>query len=260
MTSRFSFLAAAAATGLSALACSGGDETEFSAPQGSQPQPQGVQQVFEDHYSENGTLSVYESADGLSITFTGLKGVDQPSATALAGSFADLYLALHPELDSVPTEVAALSARLSEQAANAPRLEQDEVAPLAAPVTKSQAFFDATICQIFTVSPTEAYYPTYCKYERGSTLRPGVRTSSTVDALDFVYVLNDGNRDVIVTLYDKVRNTPVPGMATLTMHGGGSWGFASWGGTFNNQYAGARFVEFGSGFVGITHHDRIPAP
>jgi hypothetical protein len=128
---------------------------------------------------------------------------------------------------------------------------------LPAPLAKSKDFFDGVVCQIFTFSPTEAYFPNNCTYGVASTLRPGVRTKLTVDALDFVYVLNDGTHDVVVSLYDKFDRL-VQGMGTLTMPPG-NWGFVTWGGSFQNNYAGARFVS-GGGSIGITHHDRIPAP
>lgn len=260
MTSLHVYFPAAAFATLLLTACGAGGEAELLAEEEATSedigqQPPGVEAVFEDHYSEGGTLTVYESPEGLTLMVTGQKGVDDPQLTLNENSLSGIFRAVHPEAERVPEVVEQLSARLDDQHANVAPDESDESdrpTAASADVFKSSTFFYSTVCQTFFASQWEWYEPNYCRYGTAGTTGLGLTTSTTVDAGDRVYTLNDGQGTTRTILY--FPNGQSTGHASLWVSPG-QWGFGTWPGPFQDYFAGARFHDVGPGSLGVTHHD-----
>lgn len=275
MQSRTLCFAASIVAVLVSSACSGGNEAalvaeELAPIEEAEQQPAGVEKVFEDRYSENGTIQVYENARGLTLLVKGAIGVDDARTIAGAGSLENLFRTVHPELDRLPLEVEELSARLEAQRGDAelPAREVDEAdvidetdavdqipAP-AATLDKSRSFFDSTICTSwFDSNLGMNFVKEDCKYSfvfSSGSLNLNYPLQSRVS---FTY--NDNSTGTTRTRL-WFRNNPTA-HASLFL-GAGLWGYASWPDYGPEYSVRAGLHDVASGNIGITRHLLTPPP
>jgi hypothetical protein len=257
MTPKQSRRAAAAVAAFSLMACSAGDEyelaTEELAADSAEQQELAAEKVFEEQYSEGGTLSVYDGPGGLTVMVTGRIGVDNPDVAPSGNNLSELYLALRQGADHVPAEVAELSARLEAQRAarlpaNAeelPRSDSGEAAPPADLVEKSYSVFESNVC-----IPTHFDYPANLRYDKVSCFYlgfysdPAGVSTTGYRALDRSYTYNDNSSGQTRTRL-FFANGQDTGHRSLFLSAG-QWGFAVWP---DNGTANARFHVWPSGSV-----------
>ncbi len=253
----------AIATLFGATACGGGDISELTPAEttsetediAADESVSAAEVVFEDHYSEGGTFTIYETDAGLAVSLTGAIGQDDEAMAGrmlASGTLVDTYLGLHPERAGAPDALVALSERFERQLAEAPAREANAEATHGAPQEKSLSSFMSNVCVTHYVPPSFKYVPEHCEYQYNWHAICGW---ATVDAYDWVFGWNESAYGSTTRLHNSSTGAVVGNPGYLNAW---TWGYFWWGGTFSNYYACMTLDGSGTGGnLGISHHDRI---
>ena len=208
-----------------------------------QEQISGTQQaetvVFSQHYSDTGSLTVFESADGqLSVSVTGAIGGDDDQlggAAVIQPTLVDTFKMLTGSSDSeVPSDLRALSVRHVRQQASA--LAHAKAAGDPAPPSVEDQAADGTpkdfysqVCKTF-VEGSDYYTPISCAYVNSCAIPNSgpacfVRvTGATMRAMDRSYAWNNTKWSALHGLMYAYINGSSP--RTLTPY---TWSWTQWG-------------------------------
>jgi hypothetical protein len=221
--------------------------------------------LFEDHYSGTGTIRVYAEGEHLSLQVLGRIGIDDHLAMGqllASGDLSQVYLTLHPEVQSAPEALMAIDARWErERAAEIDTLALERASEHPVPlIDKSRNSFLSNACQTFG-TPFDAWVPDLCLYNSSAT---GLAQSNCINtscdsqwihhAGDRAFIWNEGARAGLVGFYDIVHISSTS--AVLDSYSSGSLPARSWG-YYSNNFDTVNYgiqSDRDLAAYGVTHH------
>jgi hypothetical protein len=235
------------ACALSCVACGSEDPSTESEV----AQDEGADVLFEEPYSESGSITVTRGDDGnLAVGVSGGIGTDDPRAAVAAVSgktLLETYAALHEDGHPAPDDLRELSAEFAEQrAAELAAMGHEEArldpAAAAAQPKDANAFY-ANACQLIGGN-FEGYWPQECPFMPNWH---GICTFGNIGTNDLSIGWNETPYWSSHTLSNNSNVQRIP-----------PWTFyvAAWGGVYANQYS-CLFLDGSNtyGQVGVTWHD-----
>jgi hypothetical protein len=223
--------------------------------------------LFEGHYSETGSIQVYEAGGHLAVQVLGRIGVDDHLVVGellASGDLSHAYSTLHPEAENAPEELRALDARWKRElavAAASPEVKaaieaRAKVPASAAIVDKSRSSFLSTACQTF--GPWfDQWIPDLCRFSEATTGIVQVNCTNAScnsqwvhHAGDRAFIWNEGSRPGQVGFFD------INAQGGLDYYRPGTMAPQTWG-YFTNNFDTVNYgvqLDRGSESFGITHH------